>query len=233
MILEIFKDALQLILHLDPALCGVIALTLKMAGFSLLIGGSVGIILGAIPVVFRFPGRKFYLILLHAFMGLPPVVVGLVLYLLLSHSGPLGFLQLLYTPIAMIIAQSILILPIVAALTANLLEHMWEEYRDHWYSFNLSRWQQIWQLIIEARYALVGILLSGLGRSLSEVGAVIIVGGNIANYTRVMTTTIVLETAKGELALALGVGILLVILAVMLNMLLQQFKSKHGKEGIA
>ena len=233
MITEIFTDALQLILNFDPALGGIIVLTLKMTFFSLLIGGSLGITLGAIPVVFCFPGRKLYLTLLHAFMGLPPVVVGLVLYLLLSRSGPFGFLQLLYTPTAMILAQSILILPIVAALTANLLEHMWDEYRDHWFSFNLSRWQQIWQLIIEARYALIGILLSGLGRSLSEVGAVIIVGGNIANFTRVMTTTIVLETAKGELALALSVGILLVIVAVLLNMMLLHFKSKYSNESIA
>jgi tungstate transport system permease protein len=233
MITEIFKESLWLILNFDPTLRSVIILTLKMTFFSLLIGGGLGIILGTVPVLFRFPGRKFYLTLLHAFMGLPPVVVGLMLYLLLSHSGPMGFLQLLYTPTAMILAQSILILPIVAALTANLLEHMWEEYHDHWHSFKLSPWQQMWQLIIEARYALVGILLSGLGRSLSEVGAVIIVGGNIANYTRVMTTTIVLETAKGELALALSVGILLVLFAIILNMLLLQIKSKHGKEVMA
>ena len=228
MLTDIFNESLQLIVSLDPSLRSVIVLTLKMTFFSLLIGGSFGLMLGTIPALFRFPGRKLYLSLLHACMGLPPVVIGLVLYLLLSQSGPLGFLQLLYTPAAMIIAQSILITPIVAALTANLMDHMWEEYRDHWHSFNLSPWQRIWQMLIEARFALVGILLAGLGRSLSEVGAVMIVGGNIADHTRVMTTAIVLETAKGELALALSLGILLVLFAMTLNVLLLQLKAQHA-----
>lgn len=230
MLTEIFTQAIRLILNLDLNLTNVIFLTLKIAFCALLIGGSLGIILGAIPAIFRFPGRKFYLTLLHAFMGLPPVVVGLVLYLLLSHSGPMGFLQLLYTPSAMIIAQSILILPIVAALTYNLLQNMWAEYCDHWRSFNLSPWQQVWQMIIEARFALLGVLLAGLGRSLSEVGAVMIVGGNIANYTRVMTTAIVLETAKGELVLALSLGILLVMFSVFINILLLSIKFKQDIE---
>jgi tungstate transport system permease protein len=230
MLLDILNESVRQIISLDPTLLNVIALTLKMAFCALLIGGSLGIVLGVIPAIFRFPGRKLYLTLLHAFMGLPPVVVGLVLYLLLSKSGPMGFLELLYTPTAMIIAQSILILPIVAALTANLMEQMWVEYRDHWRSFRLSPLQQINQIIIEARYALVGILLAGLGRSLSEVGAVMIVGGNIANYTRVMTTAIVLETGKGELVLALSLGILLVLFSVLVNVFLLRLKSRHGLE---
>lgn len=232
MLTEIFSQSIRLILNLDSTLTNVMLLTLKMAFCALLIGGCPGVILGSIPALFRFPGRKFYLTMLHAFMGLPPVVVGLILYLLLSHSGPIGFLQLLYTPSAMIIAQSILILPIVAALTFNLLEQMWVEYYDHWHSFNLSAWQQVWQMIIEARFALLGILLAGLGRSLSEVGAVMIVGGNIANYTRVMTTAIVLETAKGELVLALSLGILLILFAILINILLLRIKFKQGTEVI-
>jgi tungstate transport system permease protein len=215
---NIFSQALQLIVDFDPMLIQIIWVTLKMTFFAVLMGGSLGIFLGMIPAIFRFPGRQLYLGLLHAFMGLPPVVVGLVLYLLLSQSGPMGFLNLLYTPTAMIIAQSILIIPIVAALTANLIEQMWLEYRSHWHSFQLSPLQQILQIMIEARFALVGILLAGLGRSLSEVGAVMIVGGNIANYTRVMTTTIVLETSKGELVLALSLGLLLMTFAILLNL---------------
>ncbi len=215
---NIFLQALQLIVDVDPMLIQIIAVTVKMTFFALLIGGSLGVFLGMIPAIFRFPGRQLYLGLLHAFMGLPPVVVGLVLYLLLSQSGPMGFLNLLYTPTAMIIAQSILIIPIVAALTANLIEQMWLEYRSHWHSFQLSPLQQILQIVIEARVALVGILLAGLGRSLSEVGAVMIVGGNIANYTRVMTTAIVLETSKGELVLALSLGLLLMTFAILLNL---------------
>lgn len=230
MLTELFRQSIQLILEINPALINVMLLTLKMAFCALLIGGSLGVIIGTIPAIFRFPGRKLYLTLLHAFMGLPPVVVGLLLYLLLSQSGPVGFLNLLYTPSAMIIAQSILILPIVASLTCNLMEHMWLEYRDHWRSFNLSAWQQVWQMIIEARFSLIGILLAGLGRSISEVGAVMIVGGNIANYTRVMTTAIVLETAKGELVLALSLGILLVLFSVVINILLLRIKFKFDAE---
>jgi tungstate transport system permease protein len=228
MLTEIFNQAFQLIFNLDPALIAVMLLTLKMTALALLIGGCLGLIAGTLAAIFDFPLRNLYLTLLHAFMGLPPVVVGLVLYLLFSQSGPLGFLQLLYTPSAMIIAQSILIFPIVGSLTYNLMEQMWSEYRDQWHSFNLSPIQQIWQLIIEARFALLGILLAGLGRSLSEVGAVMIVGGNIANYTRVMTTAIVLETSKGELVLALSLGIMLVLFSVLVNLLFLRFKYKHN-----
>jgi tungstate transport system permease protein len=232
-LVDIFQQSIGLILKLDSGLINIILLTFKMTFFAVLFGGTIGVVLGMIPAIFRFPGRQLYLSLLHAFMGLPPVVVGLVLYLLLSRSGPMGFLNLLYTPSAMILAQTILIIPIVAALSANLIEHMWLEYREHWLSFGLSPMQKMIQIIIEARFALVGILLAGLGRSLSEVGAVMIVGGNIANYTRVMTTAIVLETSKGELALALSLGILLIVFSIMLNITLLRLKNKHNIEAIA
>jgi len=173
--------------------------------------------LGAVLAVGRFPGRRATIVLLNAFMGLPPVVVGLVVYLLLSRAGPLGKLGILFTPTAMVIAQTILILPIIAALARQAVEDAWREYREQLRSLGVSRWAAALTLIWDIRFSLLTAVLAGLGRACAEVGAVMIVGGNIDGVTRVMTTTIALETSKGDLPLALSLGVVLVTIVLMLN----------------
>ncbi len=167
--------------------------------------------------LYRFPGRRPIIIALNALMGLPPVVVGLIVYLLLSRAGPLGVLGLLFTPTAMIVAQCILVTPIVAALTRQAIEDLWEEYADQLRSFGVGAGRAVRTLLWEARFTLLTALLAGFGRAIAEVGAVMIVGGNIDHVTRVMTTAIALETSKGDLALALGLGIILITLSLAIN----------------
>lgn len=212
-----FGAALQLILGLDPQFLQIVGLSLSVTLTAVLIAAILGLPIGALLALARFPGRSAVIIVVNALMGLPPVVAGLVIFLLLSRSGPLGALGWLFTPKAMIVAQSLLVLPIVIALTRQTIEDLWAEYREHLTSLGQTGLRAIPTLLWDARFALATVLLAGFGRASAEVGAVLIVGGNIAGYTRVMTTSIALETSKGDLALALGLGITLLALTLAIN----------------
>ncbi len=214
---EALSVAIGLVLSADPDLIEIVGLSLHVSLTATLIACLFGITLGAVLATSRFPGRGLVLVAINALMGLPPVVVGLVVYLYLSRAGPLGFLGLLYTPTAMIIAQSILIAPIVTALARQVLEDLHAEYREAFASIGLTRRQTYMTLVWEGRLALATVALAGFGRAVAEVGAVMIVGGNIDHLTRVMTTAIALETSKGNLPLALALGIVLVLLALIVN----------------
>jgi tungstate transport system permease protein len=209
--------AIALILALDRELLAIVRLSLLVSLSAVGLATLVGLPLGATVAVCRFPGRGMVGALLNAMMGLPPVVVGLALYLLLSRAGPLGGLGLLYTPTAMILAQWVLITPIVAALTRQTVVDLHEEYAEQLRSLGVGPWRTVWTLLWEGRFSLLTAVLAGFGRASAEVGAVIIVGGNIDHVTRVMTTTIALETSKGNLPLALGLGIILLCLTFMVN----------------
>ena len=210
-------EAWRLVASLDPRLGDIVGLSLRVSLTAVAIASAVGLPLGALIAVSRFPARRTTIVLLNALMGLPPVVVGLLVYLLLSRAGPLGTLGLLFTPSAMVIAQSILIMPIIAALTRQVVEDAWLEYREQLRSLGESRLGSVATLLWDLRFSLVTIVLAGFGRAAAEVGAVIIVGGNIDGVTRVMTTAIALETSKGDLPLALGLGVILVTIVVALN----------------
>jgi tungstate transport system permease protein len=210
-------EAWRLVASLDPRLGDIVGLSLRVSLSAVAIASAVGLPLGALIAVSRFPARRTTIVLLNALMGLPPVVVGLLVYLLLSRAGPLGALGLLFTPSAMVIAQAILITPIVAALTRQVVEDAWLEYREQLRSLGESRLGSVATLLWDLRFSLVTIVLAGFGRAAAEVGAVIIVGGNIDGVTRVMTTAIALETSKGDLPLALGLGLILVTIVVALN----------------
>ena len=212
-----FGLALGLVALLDPRLAQIVGLSLAVSLTSTLCSAVIGLPLGAAVAIGRFPGRNALIVALNAAMGLPPVVVGLVVYLLLSRAGPLGELGLLFTPPAMVIAQTVLIVPIVAALTRQVVEDAWTEYREQLRSLDSSWLQSTLTLLWDTRWSLLTVLLAGFGRAAAEVGAVIIVGGNIDGVTRVMTTAIALETSKGDLPLALGLGIVLVALVIVLN----------------
>ncbi len=214
---EAFAYALQLIFSADPTLWGIVGLSLQVSLTAVFFAALIGIPLGALLAIKKFWGRPVLIVLVNALMGLPPVVVGLCVYLMLSKSGPLGILGLLYTPTAMIIAQTLLIAPIIAALSRTILKTLHEEYRDQFASFRLSQFQTVNTLLWEARFMLLTALLAGFGRAIAEVGAVMIVGGNISHYTRVMTTSIALETSKGNLSLALALGVILILLAILVN----------------
>jgi tungstate transport system permease protein len=212
-----FALALRMVTHLDPNLTRIVALSIAVSLASTFCSALIGLPLGAAVAVARFPGRNALIVALNAAMGLPPVVVGLLVYLLLSRAGPLGRFGLLFTPTAMVIAQTILIVPIIAALTRQIVEDAWVEYREQLRSLDASWRQSTMTLLWDTRWSLLTVLLAGFGRAASEVGAVIIVGGNIDGVTRVMTTAIALETSKGDLALALGLGIVLLTLVMALN----------------
>lgn len=212
-----FGRAFGLLLGLDGELWAIIGLSLKVSLAAVALAAVIGLPLGAALAVYRFRGRRLCVVLLSALMGLPPVVVGLIVYLLLSRAGPLGGLGLLFTPWAMIIAQAILVTPIIAALTRQVVEDLWDVYGEQLRSFGCTPGRAIRPLLWDGRAQLVTAVLAGVGRAMAEVGAVIIVGGNIAHHTRVMTTTIALETSKGNLALALGLGMVLLVLALALN----------------
>ena len=201
----------------DPTLAGIVALSLKVSLSAVCFATLLALPIGAAIAVSRFPGRRVLIVLLNALMGLPPVVVGLVVYLLLSRAGPLGEMGLLFTPPAMIIAQTILILPIIAALARQAVEDAWIEYQEQLRSLGVSGIPAAMTLLWDIRYSLLTAVLAGLGRASAEVGAVMIVGGNIDGVTRVMTTTIALETSKGDLPLALSLGIILILLVLLLN----------------
>ena len=209
--------ALHLVLTADPAVAQIVGLSLRVSLTALLLAALVGLPLGALLAVARFPGRGAVLTLVNGLMGLPPVVAGLLIYLLLSRSGPLGHLGLLFTPGAMVIAQAVLIAPILAALSRQVLEGMWEEYAEQLRSFRVPAWRAVPTLLWDGRFALLTVLLAGFGRASAEVGAVMIVGGNIAGHTRMMTTAITLETSRGNLGLAVALGIILMTLTLALN----------------
>lgn len=220
-----FSEALSMMRSADPDFLEIVLLSLRMTFTAVIMACIIAMPLGAMLAVFRFPGRGILTVLVNAMMGMPPVVLGLLVYLMLSRSGPLGVLGLLYTPTAMIIAQTLLVVPIVASLTRQVVEDLHGEYDEFLRSMGAGRLDTIGTLLWDARYSLVTSALAGLGRALGEVGAVMIVGGNINHVTRVMTTAIALETAKGELALALGLGIVLVSLSILTTAALMGLKS--------
>jgi tungstate transport system permease protein len=223
--------AFDLILSADASLLAIVRLSLAVTLAATAVAALAGMPLGAFAALVRFPGREALVVILNAFMGLPPVVVGLVVYLSLSRSGPLGEFGLLFTPTAMVIAQAILITPIVAALTRQVIEDVWTEYRDEFQAMQVGPLARVTALLWDARFSLVTILLAGFGRAAAEVGAVIIVGGNIDRFTRVMTTTIALETSKGNLALAVGLGIILISLVMTINALawaVRRWSERHA-----
>jgi tungstate transport system permease protein len=212
-------SALQLILSADPTLLAIVELSLLISLSATLLAALIGLPLGAIIALTRFRGREAVIVTLNALMGLPPVVVGLAIYLALSRSGPLGAWGLLFTPTAMVIAQTILVIPIVSALARQTIEDLWVEYRDELAAMNVRPLRRISTLLWDARFSLVTALLAGFGRAAAEVGAIIMVGGNIEGFTRTMTTTIALETSKGNLPLAMGLGLILIFIIVLINIL--------------
>jgi tungstate transport system permease protein len=210
-------SALALIVGGDPALYRIIALSLTVSLSATMLAALLGLPLGALLALVRFPGRAVIVVVLNALMGLPPVVVGLAMYLALSRSGPLGFLGLLFTPQAMIMAQAVLVVPIIAALTRQTVEDLWAEYRDELTAIGVGPARRVATLLWDARFSLVTAWLAGFGRAAAEVGTVMIVGGNIDGFTRTMTTAIALETSRGDLALAIGLGIVLIALIIAVN----------------
>lgn len=210
-------SALHMVLTGDPVLFGIVRLSLVVSLSAVLLSALVGVPLGALIALTQFRGREAVVVVLNSLMGLPPVVAGLTVFLMLSRSGPLGPLGLLFTPEAMVIAQTVLVTPIIAALTRQTIEDLWMEYRDELAAMNVGPVLRVWTLIRDARFSLVTALLAGFGRAAAEVGAILIVGGNIEGFTRTMTTAIALETSKGELQLALGLGIVLMFIVVSIN----------------
>ena len=212
-------SALDLLLSGNAALVEIVRLSLLVSLSATMLAALIGIPFGAALALARFRGREAIIVVVNAMMGLPPVVVGLVVYLTLSRSGPLGAWGLLFTPQAMVIAQTILIAPIIAALTRQTVEDLWIEYRDELTAMNVGTSRKIATLVWDARFSLVTALLAGFGRAAAEVGAIIIVGGNIEGFTRTMTTAIALETSKGDLPLAVGLGLVLIGIVIIVNAL--------------
>lgn len=209
--------ALDLVLGGDPALYAIVRLSLAVSLGATMLAALIGAPLGALIALSRYPGRQVVVVALNALMGLPPVVVGLAIYLLLSRSGPLGEFGLLFTPTAMLVTQTLLVMPIIAALTRQTVEDLWREYRDEFAAMGVRPLRRAAALLWDARFSLVTALLAGFGRAAAEVGSIIIVGGNIEGFTRTMTTTIALETSKGNLALAMGLGAILLVIVLLVN----------------
>lgn len=214
---EILARATGLILSADPGLRAIIALSLRVTLAAVALAAVLGFPLGAALGAFRFPGRAVLSLTVTALMGLPPVVVGLLVYMMFSAAGPFGALGLLYTPFVMVIAQMILVTPIIAALTQRCIEELNREYAEHFASLGVGPFARVCALLWDARYSLLTVALAGFGRAVAEVGAVIIVGGNIDHVTRVMTTAIALETSRGNLELALALGMILLVMALVIN----------------
>ena len=214
---EALSAALALLTGLDSKLVEIVLLSLRVSLSAVAISALLGLPVGAAIAVGRFPGRQTVIVVLNALMGLPPVVAGLLVYLLLSRAGPLGPLGILFTPSAMVIAQSILILPIIAALSRQAIEDAWREYEEQLRSLGAGRMNAALTLLWDTRFSLLTTILAGFGRAAAEVGAVMIVGGNIDGVTRVMTTAIALETSKGDLPLALGLGMILIAIVIAVN----------------
>jgi tungstate transport system permease protein len=213
------ESALQLVLSGDPGLFAIVRLSLLVSLSAVLLAALIGVPVGALLALTRFRGREAVVVILNALMGLPPVVVGLAVFLLLSRSGPLGEWGLLFTPQAMVIAQTVLVAPIIAALTRQTIEDLWVEYQAELMAMNVGPLRRVSTLIWDARFSLVTALLAGFGRAAAEVGAIIIVGGNIDGFTRTMTTAIALETSKGDLPLAVGLGMVLIVIVIIINAL--------------
>jgi tungstate transport system permease protein len=224
-----FAEAARLIVAADSTLYGIVLLSLEVSLSAVLIATAVGLPLGATLAIRRFPGRQVLLVMLNALMGFPPVVVGLLVYLMLSRAGPLGELGLLFTPSAMIVAQAILVVPIVAGLSRQILEDAWLEYEEQLRSLGATASTAAATLVWDTRYTLVTVVLAGFGRAAAEVGAVMIVGGNIDGVTRVMTTAIALETSKGDLPLALGLGLVLIAVVLLVNAAAQIIKTAAAR----
>jgi len=214
---ETVEQAFHLAITGDRALYAIVALSLEISLSAMVLAALVGLPLGALLALVPFPGRGLAVVLVNASMGLPPVVVGLVFYLLFSRSGPLGFLGILFSPPAMAVAQAALVFPIIAALSRQSIAELWAEYRDELTALRVSPARRVATLLWDARFALVTALLAGFGRAAAEVGTVMVVGGNIDGFTRTMTTAIALETSKGDLPLALGLGAVLIALVVVVN----------------
>ena len=224
-------SAIQLVLTGDPALFAIVRLSLLVSLSAVLFAVLIGMPLGALLALTRFRGREAAIVLLNALMGLPPVVVGLAVFMTLSRSGPLGSWGLLFTPQAMVIAQTVLVTPIIAALTRQTVEDLWVEYREEFAAMDVGPLRRVVTLIWDARFSLVTALLAGFGRAAAEVGAIIIVGGNIEGFTRTMTTAIALETSKGDLPLAIGLGIVLISIVIAINAL--AWGARHAGERYA
>jgi tungstate transport system permease protein len=212
-----FRVALGLIGGADPELAGIVLLSLELALAAAVAGAVIGLPLGALIAVGRFPGRRALIVVLNALLGLPSVVVGLVAYLLLSRAGPLGSMGILFTPAAIVVAQTVLVVPIVAALARQTTEDAWNEYREQLTSLGVTRIRAVPTVLWDTRFSLLTVVMAGFGRAASEVGAVMVVGGNIDGVTRVMTTAIALETSKGDLPLALALGIVLIGVVLAIN----------------
>ena len=230
---EILGEAVGLILAWDSDLIEIIGLSLRVTLTAVAVACVVGLPLGAVVGAFSFTGRTVATVILNALMGLPPVVVGLIVYLMLSAAGPLGPLGLLYTPTAMIIAQTVLVTPIVAALTRQVVEDLYREYAEQFSSLQVGPFDRVIALLWDARYSLLTVALAGFGRAVAEVGAVLIVGGNINHVTRMMTTTIALETSKGNLQLALALGVVLLSIAVVVNAGVMAFRASAVRSAYA
>ena len=224
-----FKIAFNLLISVDPELMAIIRLSMTISLSAVACSLLVGLPVGAILASMKFPGRQAIIILSNTLLSMPPVVVGLIIYILVSQSGPLGWTGILYTPYAMALAQTVLVLPISIALSRQVFETLNIEYNPLFMSLGIGRWRRIKTLVFDARIALVTIALACFGRAISEVGAVIIVGGNIRHVSRVMTTTIALETSKGELGIAMALGIVLLTIALLVNVV-SQFISTHFKK---
>ncbi len=214
-----FSDAISLLAGFDHTVAEIVVLSLQVSGGAVVLGTLIGLPLGACIAVGRFPGKNALSVLINGLMGLPSVVVGVVVYLLLSRSGPFGGFGLLYTPLAMIIAQTLLVVPLMAAITRQVVEDVWQRYAEELQLMRFSWWDSVTTLLYDCRHSLLVAVLAGLGRAMSEVGAVMIVGGNIDRATRVMTTAIALETSKGDLPLAIALGIVLILIILALNAL--------------
>jgi tungstate transport system permease protein len=222
-------QAFALTTSLDTTLLTVVWLSIKVSCLAVVIASAIALPLGAWLALARFPGRSAVIALLNGLMGLPPVVMGLLVYLMLSRAGPLGSLGLLFTPTAMIFAQTLLIFPIIAALVRQVIEDAWAEYADQFTSLRASRWQSMLALLVDTRLTLLTAVLAGFGRAAAEVGAVMIVGGNIDGVTRVMTTAIALETSRGDLPLAIALGLILIAIIVLINAVAQGIKLHAAK----
>ena len=231
-ITESFFTAGQLIADADGNLLSIVGLSLQVSLTAVFLAACLGLPIGAAVAVGRFPGRKPLTVILNGMMGLPPVVIGLLVYLLLSRAGPLGSLGLLFTPTAMVIAQVVLITPIIAALSRQIVADAWRDYEEQLRSLGASTPRAALTLLVDTRFSLSTAVLAGLGRAVAEVGAVMIVGGNIDGVTRVMTTSIALETSKGDLPLALALGFILISIVLILNALAHALREwaarRHG-----
>ncbi len=216
-LVDAITTAFRLVVGLDADLIEIVGLSLEVSLIAVAIAAAIGLPLGGALAVIRFPGRGALIVVTNALMGLPPVVVGLIVYLLLSRSGPFGVFGLLFTPTAMIIAQILLVLPIVASLSHRTTSDLWDEYREQLASFGVGPARAVATVLWDGRFGLLTAVLAGFGRASAEVGAVMIVGGNIDHVTRVMTTAIAMETSKGNLALALGLGIVLIVISLAVN----------------